>query len=189
MYIFTHAAIDFYAWGNFIINSVYCWRVRLGWERMKSFHNSFQYQIICCLLLFTSIYFYTIWWTKNAKKRKLQVKLQYNLIENKITDWEVAEFLLLSPYKYILLRIISPQIQMLHLQLFNIPPIYFNQFFPTVWHFHLAPISSLYVLLQLKRVQGVRKESDRQVSRPVQNLRLFPTWSHDIPGQRQMTYY
>lgn len=94
---------------HFIINSVYCWRIRLGWERIKSFHNSFQYQIIYCLLLFTSIYFYTIWWTKNAKKRKLQVKLQYNLIENKITDWEVAEFLLLSPYKYILLRIIFPK--------------------------------------------------------------------------------
>lgn len=162
----------------------------LGWVEREWSHSITLSSTKSYIVYFYSLAFIFILFDElKMQKKKLQVKLQYNLIENKITDWEVAEFLLLSPYKYILLRIISPQIQMLHLQLFNIPPIYFNQFFPTVWHFHLTPISSLYVLLQLKRVQGVRKESDRQVSRPVQNLRLFPTWSHDIPGQRQRTYY
>lgn len=128
MYIFTHAAIDFYAWGNIVSLTVFT-AEGLGWVEREWSHSITlsSTKSMYCLLLFTSIYFYTIWWIKNAKK--MQVKLQYNLIENKITDWEVAEFLLLSRYKYILLRIIFPQIQMLLLQLFNIPPIYFNLFF------------------------------------------------------------
>ena len=44
-------------------------------------------------------------------------------------------------------------------------------------------MSSIYVIFQFKSVPDIqKKESDRQVKRPVQTLRFYPTRSHDITG-------